>query len=102
MAKDFPQFVEAKGTVRGPDLLGRDFVEGLGQSMKALDAVIRELARSEVPVLLLSASGAGKRATGERTHQMSSHHAEPFRVVACAAMTEEIFGERDSGAAGED
>lgn len=100
MAKDFPQFVEVKGTVRGPDLLGRDFVAGLGQSMKALEAVIRELARSEVPVLLLSETGAGKRATAERIHQMSSHQAEPFRVIACADMSEEMFGEGERGSAG--
>src|ERR1700745_2464950 len=100
MAKDFPQFVEAKGTVRGPDLLGPDFVEGLGQSMKALEAVIGELARSEVPVLLLSETGAGKRATAERIHQMSSHRAEPFRVVACADMSEEMFGEGERESAG--
>jgi len=100
MAKDFPQFVEAKGTVRSPDLPGRDFVEGLGQSMKALEAVIRELARSEVPVLLLSETGAGKRATAERIHQMSSHQTEPFRVIACADMSEDMFGEGERGSAG--
>src|ERR1700757_4940137 len=100
MAKDFPQFVEAKGTVRGPDLLGRDFVEGLGQSMKALEAVIRELARSEVPVLLLSETGAGKRATAERIHEMSSHQAEPFRVIACADVSPEMFSEGERGADG--
>src|ERR1700752_1777185 len=99
MAKDFPQFVEAKGTVRGPDLLGRGFDEGLGQSMKALEVVIRELARSEVPVLLLSETGAGKRATAERIHQMSSHQAEPFRVIVCVDVSPEMFSEGERGGA---
>jgi two-component system, NtrC family, response regulator AtoC len=100
MAKDFPQFVEAKGAERDSNMLGTGFVEGLGQSMRALEAVIRELARSEVPVLLLSEAGAGKRATAERIHQMSSHQAEPFRVIACADVSPEVFSEGERGADG--
>jgi two-component system, NtrC family, response regulator AtoC len=100
MAKDFPQFVEVKGTVRDPNGNGRVFVEGLGQSMKALEVAIRELARSEVPVLLLSETGAGKRATAERIHQMSSHQAEPFRVIACADVSPEMFSDGERGSAG--
>src|SRR5258705_5774761 len=95
MAKDFPKVVEGKGAMRASE--GRRFVEGLGQSMKALDGVVRELARSEVPVLLLGENGAGKKATAERIHQMSPHQAEPFQVVCCAAMTEAMFGHGQSG-----
>ena len=81
--------------MRAPE--GRGFVEGLGQSMKALDGVVRELARSEVPVLLLGENGAGKKATAERIHQMSPHQAEPFQVVCCAEMTEAMFADGQSG-----
>ena len=100
MAKDFPQFFEAKGAECDPNVLARGFVEGLGQNMRALEAVIRELARSEVPVLLLSETGAGKRATAERIHQMSGHQAEPFRVVACTDVSPQMFGEGERGADG--
>ena len=100
MAKDFPEFGEARGTLRDLDALGGTFVEGLGQSMKALEGVTRELARSEVPVLLLAERGAGKRATAERIHQMSAHQAEPFRVVACADVNEEMLAEGRQGIAG--
>jgi two-component system, NtrC family, response regulator AtoC len=97
MAKDFPEFDEAQGALRGLDTMGRSFVEGLGQSMKALEVVTRELAKSEVPVLLLAERGAGKRATAERIHQMSAHQAEPFRVIPCADVTEEMLGEGKQG-----
>ncbi len=103
MAKDFPEFPEskeAKGGLRDLDTAERSFVEGLGQSIRALEVVIRELARSEVPVLLLAESGAGKRATAERIHQMSGHRSEPFRIVACAEVTEELLNERERGTAG--
>jgi len=36
-------------------------LEGISPSMRAVEVVIRELAQSEVPVLLLAEAGAGKR-----------------------------------------
>jgi two-component system, NtrC family, response regulator AtoC len=98
MAKEFPEFAETKDVAGILDANG-NFVEGLGQSMKALDVVIRELARSEVPVLLLAETGAGKKATAERIHQMSAHEAEPFQVIRCADVTEPMLSDenRDGG-----
>jgi two-component system, NtrC family, response regulator AtoC len=100
MAKDFPEFGETKDGLRGLDTAERSFVEGLGQSIKALEVVIRELARSEVPVLLLAETGAGKRATAERIHRMSAHQSEPFQIVACADVTEELLSEKERGTVG--
>jgi len=87
MAKEFPELTETKPFASRGDANSCDFVEGIGQSMKSLDVVIRELARSEVPVLLLAEAGAGKKATAERIHQMSAHREEPFRVISCADVT---------------
>ena len=39
------------------------FVEGASASMRPVEAVIRELSQSDVPVLLLAEPGAGKHAT---------------------------------------
>jgi len=88
MSKDFPEFAE---TARNRGLAEQGFVEGLGQSMRALEVVIRELARSEVPVLLLAEHGAGKHATAERIHQWSSHREEPFQFVPCSEVTPEML-----------
>ena len=98
MAKEFPEFAETKAVACNLDGNGC-FVEGLGQSIKALEGVIRELARSEVPVLLLAEAGSGKKATAERIHQMSAHRAEPFRIISCAEATEPMHKE-DGRAAG--
>jgi two-component system response regulator AtoC len=100
MAKEFPAFAPTKGVTGDLDAAGCNFVEGLGQSMKALDVVIRELARSEVPVLLLAEAGAGKKATAERIHQMSAHQAEVFQVVSCADVTESMLNKEDRIAGG--
>jgi two-component system, NtrC family, response regulator AtoC len=91
MSKDFPENAATKGLRRGPEAAEHNFVESLGQSMRALEVVIRELARSEVPVLLLAERGAGKEATAERIHQMSGHREEPFQVVPCAEIAQEML-----------
>jgi two-component system, NtrC family, response regulator AtoC len=97
MAKDFPQVPAAKGEMQVLDAPLRGFVEGQSQSMRGLEEVIRELAPSEVPVLLLAEKGAGKRAVAERIHQMSAHGDEPFRVVASAELTREMFVNGEPG-----
>jgi two-component system, NtrC family, response regulator AtoC len=62
---------------------GMEFVEGVSASMRPVEAVIRELAQSDVPVLLLAETGAGKRATAERIHAMSGRREQPFRWLQC-------------------
>ena len=62
---------------------GMEFVEGVSASMRPVEAVIRELAQSDVPVLVLAETGAGKRATAERIHAMSRRREQPFRWLQC-------------------
>lgn len=73
--------------VSGPD--ERKFVEGLGQSMRAVEVIIRELALSDAPVLLLAEKGAGKEATARRIHQLSVHASESFLVLAGGSLSPE-------------
>src|SRR5260370_13011076 len=70
--------------VHGP--MRMDFVEGISPSMRSVETVMREVAQSEVPVLLLAERGAGKKATARRVHELSRHGTQPFRVVSCAAI----------------
>jgi len=70
--------------VHGP--LRVDFVEGVSPSMRSVEAVMREVAQSEVPVLLLAERGAGKKATARRIHELSRHGRQSFRVVSCATL----------------
>lgn len=62
------------------------FVESVSASMRSVEAVMREVAQSEVPVLLLAEGGAGKKATARRIHELSRHCRESFRVVTCATL----------------
>ena len=67
-----------QGSAAGP--AGLAFVEGVSASMRPVEAVIHELAQSDVPVLVLAEAGAGKHATAQRIHQMSQRSAQPFRA----------------------
>lgn len=64
-----------------------EFVEGVSPSMRSVEAVMLEVAQSEVPVLLLAELGAGKKATARRVHELSRRAGESFRVVSCATLT---------------
>src|ERR1700693_4874568 len=70
-----------------------DFAEAVSASMRSVEAVIREVAQSEVPVLLLAESGSGKRATARRVYDLSRRRAQSFRVVSCATLKSENFAD---------
>jgi two-component system, NtrC family, response regulator AtoC len=65
---------------------GLAFVEGVSASMRPVEAVIRKLAQSNVPVLVLAEGGAGKHATAQRIHQMSQRSGQVFRWFRCLGL----------------
>src|SRR5216684_4973705 len=78
-----------RGVENGPaamtrDLMRLDFVEGASPSMRSVEAIMREVAQSEVPVLLLAERGVGKKATARRVHDLSRRGRHTFRVISCA------------------
>src|SRR4051812_42110444 len=60
--------------------------EAISPSMRGVEAVIRELAHSSVPVLLIGERGAGKRTIAQRIHRSSSGSEESFLVVSCDGL----------------
>ncbi|MGB2604912.1 MAG: sigma 54-interacting transcriptional regulator [Candidatus Sulfotelmatobacter sp.] len=69
-----------------PDPLRLDFVEGVSPSMRSVEAVMLEVAQTEVPVLLLAERGAGKKAMARRVHELSRRAGRSFRVVSCSSL----------------
>jgi DNA-binding NtrC family response regulator len=69
--------------------------------MRAIEVAIRELARSEAPVLLLGERGAGKEATARHIHHLSSRSSGPFRSLSSTTVTSDVLRayceERDGG-----
>ncbi len=66
--------------------------------MRPVEAVIRELAQSDVPVLVLAEAGAGKHATAQRIHRMSQRSGQAFRWFQCLGLSPhelEILGDQE-------
>jgi len=85
-----------------PEAGGRDesgWQEMIGTSPKMLDvfALIRRVAASEVPVLLVGESGTGKELAARAIHERSERAPGPFAPINCASIPEgllesELFG----------
>ena len=73
------------------------FFEAVSPSMRAVEAVIGELAHSEVPVLLLAEAGSGKRVTAERIHEISRRNSQIFVAVSCCSLSPEQLQTRPDG-----
>lgn len=86
MASDVRPVVKNAPSAMIREPLRMDFVEGSSPSMRSVEAVMREVAQSDVPVLLLAEPGAGKKATARRVHDLSRRGGQSFRVVSCAAL----------------
>jgi len=106
MESDFGQNAENGQTTMTPD---HELVEGVSPSMRSLVSVMLEVAKSEVPVLLLAEKGAGKKATARRIHELSQRAGQRFRLVSCTAVEagkfedsggKDIFGRRRYGFSG--
>lgn len=67
------------------------FIVGTSRSMKGLERVIRELAGSDMPVLLMAEPGAGKRRTAEHIHRLSQRREQPFLAITAEKVTGDAF-----------
>jgi two-component system response regulator AtoC len=71
-----------------PDLR---FLEAVSPSMRAVEAVIRELGHSNVPVLLIGERGTGKQTIAQRIHRNSGRTREQFHVLSCQGLDFELL-----------
>ena len=65
--------------------------EAVSPSMKAVEAVVLELAHSSVPVLLLGERGTGKRTIAQRIHRASDRPQHEFLDMTCAGLSPKEF-----------
>jgi DNA-binding NtrC family response regulator len=86
-----------RDALRGQALgTARDFL-GASPAAQRLSKLLPRLAASEASVLLLGETGSGKTFVARLVHEASGRAREPFRVINCAAIPEnlvesELFG----------
>jgi two-component system, NtrC family, response regulator AtoC len=59
--------------------------------MLTLENVVSEIARTNIPILLVGEVGTGKQMFASRIHMLSSQREKPMAKIACAAMKPETF-----------
>ena len=61
------------------------------ESMQAAAKLIKQVAQSDVPVLLRGETGVGKDLVARAIHERSKRSEHPFVAVNCGGFTEELF-----------
>jgi len=61
------------------------------ESMQAAAKLIKQVAQSDVPVLLRGETGVGKDLVARAIHERSRRSEHPFVAVNCGGFTEELF-----------
>lgn len=64
-----------------------NFVGGMSPAIQSLESVMAEIARTDIPVLLVGESGTGKEMFAHRVHRLSAHCETPLLRISCASMT---------------
>lgn len=70
------------------------FVKGVGPSIGSLNAVVAEIAATDIPVLLVGESGTGKEVYARLIHRLSADSQNPWKKVNCVALNSDSFREQ--------
>src|SRR4029077_4407719 len=62
------------------------FVYGQAPAVQPLNALIQEIAQTDIPILLVGESGTGKEVYARLIHRLSGLGGVPLRKVNCAAL----------------
>jgi two-component system response regulator AtoC len=67
------------------------FVRGHSPTIQDLNAVIEEIARTDIPILLVGESGTGKEVYARAIHRLSKHSQRPLKKINCRAVEQREF-----------
>jgi two-component system response regulator AtoC len=104
-----PRKIMATTVTERSEQLTNGIVYGESQAMRSLNAMVAEIAKTDIPVLLIGESGTGKEVYARLIHQASALGAAPLKKVFCAALDaerslaeirEEFLSDGGSGEAG--
>lgn len=87
MASQVPLNVGMPSVAVASTLREHFFVSGTNPAMRAFERVMTNIALTDIPVLLVGESGAGKEEVAVRIHQLSRRQDQPFIKMICASLT---------------
>jgi two-component system response regulator AtoC len=69
-----------------PDVIDPSFVYGQGADLQSLNVLAAEIARTDIPVLLVGESGTGKDVYARLIHRLSGRGDSSFTKINCSAL----------------
>jgi two-component system response regulator AtoC len=69
------------------------FVHGQASTVQCLNALVAQIAKTDIPVLLMGESGTGKEVYARLIHRLSGLSEAPLKKVSCAALDPRRFEE---------
>jgi two-component system, NtrC family, response regulator AtoC len=67
------------------------FIGSASRAMKTLENIASEIAATNIPVLIVGESGAGKQALARRLHEDSNRRSSPMLRLLCGTVTPETM-----------
>lgn len=67
------------------------FIHGIGPAMRVLNDMVREIAQTDIPVLIVGECGVGKDAVARLIHRLSPRNEGPFHKFNCASSEVELL-----------
>lgn len=65
------------------------FVRGQSAAVQSLNSMVEEIARTNIPVVLMGESGTGKEVYGRMIHRLSKQAHVPLKKISCRAAQHE-------------
>jgi len=67
------------------------FVLGQGSAMQTLNAMVADIARTDIAVLLIGESGTGKEVYARLIHRLSGLNEAPLQKISCATLEPDLL-----------
>jgi two-component system response regulator AtoC len=79
-------------TPNGNSLKAKEIIWGASVAMRMLQRTIMDATPQDIPILIIGETGTGKSILALQIHRLSAHNREPFTIINCRSLTDEMNG----------